>query len=128
MALLTSVDHDGLAAYSLLSPLAEMGELARTLCHTTLQVLPCHGTGALVACGVLLGRRSESPPEQSDRAGPGRSCVKTLREKAEEKRQAKLNLINEQVQQGTLVIRSMTDEERRRYPPRSAPPKRSWRR
>jgi hypothetical protein len=54
--------------------------------------------------------------------------VKTLREKAEEKRQAKLDLIREQVQNGTLVIRSMTAEERRRYPPGSVPPKRSWRR
>ena len=54
--------------------------------------------------------------------------MKTLREKAEEKRQAKLDLIHEQVQQGTLVIRSMTDEERRRYPPRPEPPSRSRRR
>lgn len=54
--------------------------------------------------------------------------MKTLREKAEEKRQAKLDLIQEQVQSGTLVIRSMTAHERRHNPPRSAPPKRSWRR
>jgi hypothetical protein len=54
--------------------------------------------------------------------------VKTQRERAEEKRQAKLELIHEQVQHGTLVIRPMTPEERRRYPPRSAPPKRPWRR
>ena len=50
--------------------------------------------------------------------------MKTTREKAEEKRQAKLELIQEQVQSGTLVIRRMTAEERRRYPPRTAPPKR----
>jgi hypothetical protein len=54
--------------------------------------------------------------------------VKTLREKAEEKRQAKLELIHEQVQSGTLVIRPMTTDERRRYPPRSAPPERSRKR
>jgi hypothetical protein len=54
--------------------------------------------------------------------------VKTLREKAEEKRQAKLDLIREQVESGTLVIRPMTAEERRLYAPRSAPPKRSGRR
>jgi hypothetical protein len=54
--------------------------------------------------------------------------VKTTRERAEEKRQAKLELIDEQVQSGTLVIRRMTAEERRRYPPRSAPPKRSGKR
>jgi hypothetical protein len=54
--------------------------------------------------------------------------VKTLREKAEEKRQAKLELIHEQVKNGTLVIRPMTPEERQRYPPGTVPPKRSWRR
>ena len=53
--------------------------------------------------------------------------VKTTREKAEEKRAAKLELVREQVQSGSLVIRQMTDEERRRYPPRPVPPKRSAR-
>ena len=53
--------------------------------------------------------------------------MKTTREKAEEKRAAKLELVREQVQSGSLVIRQMTDEERRRYPPRSVPPKRSAR-
>ena len=55
-------------------------------------------------------------------------AVKTTRERAEEKRQAKLDLVREQVQSGALVIRQMTDEERRRYPPRTAPPKRPGRR
>ena len=50
-----------------------------------------------------------------------------MREKAEEQRQAKLNLIHEQVRNGTLVIRPMTAEERRRYAPRSPQPKRSSR-
>jgi hypothetical protein len=51
--------------------------------------------------------------------------MKTTRERAEEKRQAKLELVKEQVQDGSLVIRQMTDEERRRYPPQqAAPPKR----
>ena len=53
--------------------------------------------------------------------------MKTTREKAEEKRQAKLALIDEQVRSGTLVIRRMTAEERRRYAPRIAAPKRSGR-
>jgi hypothetical protein len=44
--------------------------------------------------------------------------MKTGREKAEEKRQAKLEEIREQIDSGTLVIRPMTPEERRRYPPR----------
>jgi hypothetical protein len=48
--------------------------------------------------------------------------VKTVRERAEEKRAEKLKLVREQVQSGSLVIRQMTDEERRRYPPRSPSP------
>jgi len=50
--------------------------------------------------------------------------VKTGREKAEEKRAAKLELVREQVRSGSLVIRQMTDEERLRYPPRPVEPKR----
>jgi len=54
--------------------------------------------------------------------------VKTARERAEEKRAEKLAVVREQVKTGSLKIRQMTDEERRRYPPRPAPPKRSgWR-
>lgn len=55
-------------------------------------------------------------------------AVKTTREKAEEERQVKLDLAREEVQNGMLVIRQMTDEERRRYPPRTTPPKRPGRR
>jgi hypothetical protein len=47
--------------------------------------------------------------------------VKTTRDKAEEKRAAKLELVREQVQSGSLVIRQMIDAERRRYPPRRFP-------
>jgi hypothetical protein len=50
--------------------------------------------------------------------------VKTTRERAEEKRQEKLAAIREQLESGSLVIRQMTDAERRRYPPRPAPPQR----
>ncbi|MBV9466234.1 MAG: hypothetical protein JO206_09505 [Solirubrobacterales bacterium] len=46
--------------------------------------------------------------------------MKTTRERAEEKRLAKLELVREQVENGSLVIRKMTDDERRRYPPRPA--------
>jgi hypothetical protein len=48
--------------------------------------------------------------------------VKSARERAEEKRLAKLDSVREQVENGSLVIRRMTDEERRRYPPRPARP------
>ena len=54
--------------------------------------------------------------------------VKSAWEKAAEQREAKLELIREQVQTGSFVIRKMTEEERRRYPPRPASPKRPGRR
>ena len=54
--------------------------------------------------------------------------MKSTRERAEEKREAKLELVREQVQNGSLVIRQMTKEERRRYPRRTDPPKRPGRR
>jgi hypothetical protein len=54
--------------------------------------------------------------------------VKTTRERAEEKREAKLELVREQVASGSLVIRKMTDEERRRYPPRPVAPRRQGQR
>jgi hypothetical protein len=47
--------------------------------------------------------------------------MKSARERAEEKRQEKLDLVRDQVRSGSLVIRQMTAEERRRYPPRPAP-------
>jgi len=50
--------------------------------------------------------------------------VTTARDRAEEKRQEKLDLVREQVESGSLVIRKMTEEERRRYPPRPPQPKR----
>lgn len=50
-------------------------------------------------------------------AGAG---VKTTRERAEERRAAKLELIAEQVANGSLVIRTMSDEERERFPPRAS--------
>jgi hypothetical protein len=45
-----------------------------------------------------------------------------MREGAEHKRQAKLELVRQQVQSGLLAIRWMTEEERRRYPARPARP------
>jgi hypothetical protein len=50
--------------------------------------------------------------------------MKTTRERAEERRLAKLELVREQVENGSLVIRNMTEEERRRYPPRPPKPRR----
>jgi hypothetical protein len=50
--------------------------------------------------------------------------MKTTRERAEERRLAKLELVREQVENGSLVIRTMTEEERRLYPPRPVKPRR----
>jgi predicted RNA-binding protein len=43
--------------------------------------------------------------------------MKTARDRAEEKRREKLESVAEQVESGQLIIRQMTEEERRRYPP-----------
>ena len=51
--------------------------------------------------------------------------MKTAHERQEEKKQAKLALMKHQVKAGTLVVRKMTGEERAKYPPRPAKPKRS---
>jgi hypothetical protein len=50
--------------------------------------------------------------------------MKTTRERAEERRVAKLELVKEQVESGSLVIRTMTEEERNRYPARPPKPRR----
>lgn len=50
--------------------------------------------------------------------------MKTARERAEEKLAEKREYVKEQVENGSLVIRQMTDEERERYPPRPVQPKR----
>ena len=50
--------------------------------------------------------------------------MRTTAERAEQKRQEKLERVREQVENGSLVVRKMTDEERERYPPRPVPPNR----
>jgi hypothetical protein len=47
----------------------------------------------------------------------------TAHERQAEKRQAKLDEIDEQVKEGTLVIRKMTAAERKRFPPQNRGPK-----
>jgi hypothetical protein len=54
--------------------------------------------------------------------------MKSARERAEEKRAEKLEHVREQVENGSLVIRQMTDDERRRFPPVVEQPKRQGRR
>lgn len=71
--------------------------------------------------------RIERPPAASAPSPSGasrpRPGARTTRERAEDKRQEKLELVRQQVQSGSLVIRQMTEEERRCYPPRAARPK-----
>ena len=49
--------------------------------------------------------------------------VKTQQQKAEERRQEKLAQIQEQVDEGSLTIRKMTDRERAKHPPKPRKPK-----
>ena len=53
--------------------------------------------------------------------------MKTTRERAEERRQEKLDYVRQQLASGSLVIRQMTEEERQQNPARPRPPSR-WRR
>jgi hypothetical protein len=75
----------------------------------------------------LEGTPPSAPPPAAA-APQERPAAKTTRQRAEEKRQAKLDLVQEQVESGSLVIRGMTDEERERYPPQPPPPPRLRRR
>ena len=62
----------------------------------------------------------DAPPTSRRRI---EAILKTPRERAEEKRQEKLDLVREQVESGSLVIRKMTKDERLRYPPKPDEPK-----
>ena len=50
--------------------------------------------------------------------------MKTQKERSEERRREKLAAIQEQIEQGTLKVRKMTDKERAALPPRPGTPKR----
>lgn len=71
------------------------------------------------------GATDTAPPSPTPSTARPR---RTTREAAEDRRQAKLDLVQEQVESGSLVIRPMTEEERRQYPPRPIQPsrKRPW--
>ena len=45
-------------------------------------------------------------------------AVKTPKERQDEKRQAKLEEIQQQIDSGDLVVRKMTAAERKKFPPR----------
>ena len=50
--------------------------------------------------------------------------MKTPQERAEEKRRQKLEEMEAQIRNGSLVVREMTPEERERNPPKPPKPKR----
>ncbi len=50
--------------------------------------------------------------------------MKTPQERAEEKRRQKLEEMQAQIRNGSLVVREMTPEERERNPPKPPKPKR----
>jgi hypothetical protein len=51
----------------------------------------------------------------------------TQAERAAEKRKAKLEDVQRQVEEGSLTIRKMTAEERKRFPPKPSEPSRKRR-
>jgi hypothetical protein len=65
----------------------------------------------------------------SDR--PGGYCHQTVAERKqsetakrqEKRRQEKLDAVKQQVEEGSLTIRKMTPEERKKYPPQDRPKK-----
>jgi hypothetical protein len=64
---------------------------------------------------------SDGEATDTERPSPTPSAARrrpSTREAAEGRRRAKLDLVREQVESGSLVIRPMTEEERQRYPPR----------
>jgi hypothetical protein len=52
--------------------------------------------------------------------------MKSAYERQQEKKQAKLAEMQQQVDDGTLVVRKMTAEERAKNPKRPPKPKRAW--
>jgi hypothetical protein len=53
--------------------------------------------------------------------------MKTVRERQDEKRQAKLAEVQRQADEGSLKIRKMTAKERKENPPRPRPERKSGR-
>ncbi|MGA2453439.1 MAG: hypothetical protein ABSG93_07965 [Solirubrobacteraceae bacterium] len=51
----------------------------------------------------------------------------TQADRAAEKRRVKLQDVQRQIEEGSLTIRKMTAEERKRFPPKTAEPRRKRR-
>jgi hypothetical protein len=110
----------GVSAGATLLPPTASARTARSACYgarwwVTLIARQVHQADA---ANLPRTKRARRPRERCN-AEPtvwGR-LMKTARERAEEKRREKLEFVAEQVENGQLVIRQMTEEERRRYPP-----------
>jgi hypothetical protein len=76
--------------------------------------------GVLRAPALCLQHTPTAPVSRSPGTSGERGVVRTPRERAEEDRQEESELVRRQVQRGSLVIRRMTDEERRHCRPRPA--------
>jgi hypothetical protein len=71
---------------------------------------------------VRLEPAATALPQPSPDASRATGARRTTRERAEDQRREKLELVRQQVKSGSLVIRQMTPEERRCHPPRAARP------
>jgi hypothetical protein len=113
----------GADAANLLPNILRAGQGRRSNAHRRRQ----SGWGVRLDCGCQTspGTGQATKTDRVERSAWGGDEVKSARERAEEKREAKLELVREQVQNGSLVIRQMTKEERRRYPRRPVSPKRA---
>jgi len=80
------------------------------------------GQSGEIGAGPDPAEVSDATSSPARPAATGRAA--TRRERAEGTREAKLESVREQVENGSLVIRQMGDDERRRYPPRAEQPKR----
>jgi hypothetical protein len=72
------------------------------------------------------GASPDPPDKGAEKEAPRPSPSKTPRERQEEQRQAKLDAVQEQIESGSLVIRKMTKEERKKFPPREPKPKKRY--
>ena len=58
----------------------------------------------------------EKPPKRR-KGGPAKGTSPTAK-RQQKRREEKLRLVREQVEEGSLTIRKMTPEERKKFPPR----------
>jgi hypothetical protein len=74
------------------------------------------------------GKDSAAEAKPKDAAGEakpkgGSGGKSPTARKQEQRRQEKLDLVQQQIEEGSLTIRQMTPEERKKYPPRPRKPR-----